>query len=430
MKTYTFRPSDLLFFRDGRPIDAVGGYGARWPDAPLIFDALHAALHRAFPEQQGWEHHHHTGHSSSRNYAADRNQRFGGLTTAGIFPVLKNQWLFPAPADWRVSVDSSGALRPAKMPYGARSNLPAPLSHPLRSPVEPSKKQPRPWWSKAAWEAYLRGGTPAEADQFDNETLFSSEWHTGIGIDPATGTQDGKSIYSAQYLRLREEVRCGFFAALPTKQKDAPVEDCLPRLINGEARIVIGGQQRLCSVEQESAEPKNLLPIAQPITGKLVKWVLLTPAVFPSISASVEKKVPAHPGGWLPSWICPSTGEVKLLDGPGKNKAKRTKVEAGQPVQAKLVAACIPKPIALSGWSERLDAAKGVGEKDNTGPRATQLAVPAGAVYYFEADDEVHAQKLAEALSWHSSPSFTRRSTLLGEKGLGLGVCGGWDYYP
>jgi hypothetical protein len=121
---------------------------------------------------------------------------------------------------------------------------------------------------------------------------------------------------------------------------------------------------------------------------------------------------------------------VHLLDGPGKNKAKRTKVEEGQPIQARLVAACIPKPIALSGWSERLDAAKGVGEKDNIGPRATQLAVPAGAVYFFEADDEAHAQKLAKALSWPSSVNFTRRSTLLGEKGLGLGVCGVWEYTP
>ena len=422
MKTYTFRPSDLLFFRDGRPIDAVGGYGARWPDAPLIFDALHAALHRAFPMPQEWEHHHRTGHSSTRDYDAERNQRFGGLATAGIFPVFGNQWLFPAPADWRISENSSGALRPTQVPSGARSNLPPPLCYPLLSPVEPSKKQPHPWWTRAAWEAYLRGETPAANGQFENETLFSSEWHTGIGIDPATGTQDGERIYSAQYLRLREEVHCGFFAALPTKQQDTTVRDCLAELIDGEARIIIGGQQRLCTVESDATEPATLLPQTPPITGRLVKWVLFTPVLFPRIGE--------HPGGWLPSWICRSTGKVKLLDGPGKNKAQRTKVNEGQPIQAKLVAACVPKPIALSGWSERLDATKDAGATDNTGPRATQLAVPAGAVYYFEADDEAHAQKLAAALSWNSSPCFTRRSTLLGEKGLGLGVCGGWEYYP
>jgi len=60
-------------------------------------------------------------------------------------------------------------------------------------------------------------------------------------------------------------------------------------------------------------------------------------------------------------------------------------------------------------------------------------------VYYFEADSdsdsEPEAQRLANDLNWHGTdPSFqsirNRRSTLLGEKGYGLGVCGTWDFYP
>ena len=50
MQIYTLTPNDVLFFRDGRPMEAAGGHGARWPEPSLIFDALHAALHRAFGE--------------------------------------------------------------------------------------------------------------------------------------------------------------------------------------------------------------------------------------------------------------------------------------------------------------------------------------------------------------------------------------------
>ena len=68
-----------------------------------------------------------------------------------------------------------------------------------------------------------------------------------------------------------------------------------------------------------------------------------------------------------------------------------------------------------------------------TGPNAT-----AGAVYYFVADSVDAAVALANALNWHGDPKAAdfgktiknRRSTLLGEKGYGLGVCGSWEFYP
>jgi hypothetical protein len=60
--------------------------------------------------------------------------------------------------------------------------------------------------------------------------------------------------------------------------------------------------------------------------------------------------------------------------------------------------------------------------------------VPAGAVYYFEADSAEAAAQLAAALNWHGSDANpttmkNRRSTLMGEKGFGLGVCGTWKFF-
>jgi hypothetical protein len=61
------------------------------------------------------------------------------------------------------------------------------------------------------------------------------------------------------------------------------------------------------------------------------------------------------------------------------------------------------------------------------------LAVPAGAVYYFEADSvDEGPRRTPPALNWHGAQAagiaavVNRRSSLLGEKGFGLGVCGTW----
>jgi nucleoside-diphosphate-sugar epimerase len=68
------------------------------------------------------------------------------------------------------------------------------------------------------------------------------------------------------------------------------------------------------------------------------------------------------------------------------------------------------------------------------GAKSTHLAVPAGAVYYFRAASEADAKSLAAALNWHGSNTNpttirNRRSTLMGEKGFGLGVCTNWDFH-
>jgi hypothetical protein len=177
----------------------------------------------------------------------------------------------------------------------------------------------------------------------------------------------------------------------------------------------------------------DIFPVSAQIDPERLKWILLTPAIFPAISVDAEKQIKEHPGGWLPTWVDPETGEVKLLSGgPGKEKARRLNIKPGEPIRAKLVAARIPRPITITGWSERLDATKPYGANNNKGARQTLLAVPAGAVYYFEGPD---AAKLADLLSWHGSDRETpgtivnRRSTLLGEKGFGIGVCSTWDFY-
>jgi hypothetical protein len=252
---------------------------------------------------------------------------------------------------------------------------------------------------------------------------------------------------------LREQFRLGLFAEAMDKVNGNPANkrDLIVALLNGEPQsIVVGGERRLCTAH--ASDIAGALPLPRGFqdsfntkgegSGKrwLVKWVLLTPALWPEIPAEKRNgsRQNAHLGGWLPNWVSDrdqmfereavKAGAVLLLDGPGKEKAARKKLRPGGRIPAQLVAAIVPKPLVVTGWALPNEVDRAEGEA-----KSTQLAVPAGAVYYFEAQSAEAARALAMALNWHGKSGGTqimnRRSTLLGEKGYGLGVCGSWEFY-
>jgi len=251
-------------------------------------------------------------------------------------------------------------------------------------------------------------------------------------------------------MRLKPQVSLGFYASLPVKQNGDKnnVSDCIEKLFVQSQNLIVGGQQRVCSVCKDPGAIGSRLPKGGEISGNRVKWALLSPAIFPAIhsadGSNSQKDITPHSGGWLPTWVAENEqvldgekvepGDVLSRDGPGVAKARRLGVNPGKRIRAKLVAACVPKPIVITGWTEALHLAADHEDRRKSGPRETKLAVPAGSVYYFEAENEEEAKKLAKALNWHgSNPESTtiqnRRSTLMGEKGFGLGVCGTWNFF-
>lgn len=472
------QPTDVLFFRDGRPMGgSLAGHTAAWPLPDVINHAFHAALHRA-----GFQGVHQHRRGRSGQYSDDpnhRNRKFGSLLTAGPFPVRvrddqgkqlsQPRWFFPRPKDAQQTGTVAITLRPVRSltrdhddPWLA-SSLPDPLEYAVVNTQPPSKESGgEPWLSTAAYEAYLRDqSNPSDpSDLLSDSTIADTEYAIGIAINPGTGTTgrgeaEGK-IYAAHYLRLREGWRMGLFAEALDKLDDSPgsKRDLIRALFNDHPRcIVVGGQQRLCTAERTDAPTPLPLPrglhdgFTQLPNGKYaVKWVLLTPAIWPLIPEDSVRKIEAHPGGWLPNWICPRTGAVLLKAGDtgrhhDENRlAWRKRVRSMPNILARLVAAIVPKPIVVTGWALPNDA-----DRPEGGAKSTHLAVPAGAVYYFEADSAEAAAQLAAALNWHgpladpsdpsdlSDPSDStsirnRRSTLLGEKGYGLGVCGTWQF--
>lgn len=453
MNTLLLEPTDVLFFRDGRPMSgASSGHGAAWPLPTVTDAALHAALHRS--DLPG-----HSHRQSNRNSKGDkesseeRSRRFGSVTHAGPFPVSpEGAWYFPRPLDL-LDTTTEPALTPLwedVLSPPARNSLPGFL-RPLGNRLPPNKSNPaRAWLREDTYQHYLNGQSIKTEEDHQaalNDSDFSATQFTyGIGIDPETQTQDGERFYSAQYLRLKEGWKLGLVAHAQEKQqgRSESREDCIEALFPKKSSerppsIIVGGQQRICTaLRMPTGEDAANLPLPrgqlegfQPLPdGRYaVKWVLLTPAIFPVLQADKRASAQAHPGGWLPSWIDPENGEAQLLDGPGRRKAKRLGLEEGKRIEAQLVAACTGRPLVVTGWA--LPHAEA--GRDEGGAKPTLLAVPAGSVYYFAAADEAAAAKLAAALNWHQAKDFSRianrRSTLLGEKGFGLGCCASWQPY-
>lgn len=465
------QPTDVVFFRDGRPMaGSLAGHTAAWPSPNVTNYALHAALHRA---DLANIHQHRRGRSGS--YSQDethRDRKFGSLVTAGPFPVRPDDklggssadtWFFPRPADSKPSQDNSieVTLLPAK-PDGkderwTGSSLPDPLKYAVGNKQGPNKDAGgEPWISELAFSAYLRGSEFKPKSGVGSHFLCDSEiadreHQMGIGIDPETQAQNGESFYSAHYLRQRDEFRLGLLAKIEDQDFKEHDGDLIEAVFNGHpTQILVGGQQRVCTARCN----RNSGPLPLPkglsdgfntsgIEAKnrwMVKWVLLTPAIWPEIPGGPSKRgTPRkyHPGGWLPNWICHQTGSLLLEVVSGEERRSRRRLNydgkgyASNPnIQARLVAAIVPKPQVVTGWALPNKSA----DHPAGGAKSTHLAVPAGAVYYFEAGTADDARKLAAALNWHGSNSQfptigNRRSTLFGEKGFGLGVCGTWSFF-
>lgn len=458
------QPTDVLFFRDGRPMEgSLAGHAAAWPLPDVVNHAFHAALHRAGLSSV---HLHRSGRSGK--YAGHRERKFGSLQTAGPFPVRvagssdakpsgELQWFFPRPKDAQQTGTVAITLRPAEGGWQQTSSLPKPLAYAVANTRPPGKDTGgEPWLSADAYQAYLRDPFPSSgawdpSGLLHDSALADTEYVVGIAIDPETQTtghgQAAGKIYAAQYLRLREGYRLGVLAEAMDKLDGSSTEkqDLILRLLNEHpCTILVGGQQRACTAQRSPAPiplplPRGLLQPTEfhrlPNGCYAVKWILLTPALWPRIPAHSNKRIQEHPGGWLPNWICPEYGRVLLKAGdterqPGECRDKwRERVRELQPISARLVAAIVPKPIPVTGWALPNEV-----DRPDGGAKSTHLAVPAGAVYYFEAGSPEAAGQLAEALNWHGADSTyatirNRRSTLLGEKGYGLGVCGTWQFY-
>lgn len=385
---------DLLYFRDGRSVN--DGSGAAWPSPSTAYSALLSAFHRTWTIPQEWEMIPDWGKRGS-----SLNGRFGGLKTFGPLPSRDGKIYVPTPADLR----SHSIAAPIRNVPG-KANFPAAVRYGIGSPEGASKETPNRWISMDDFERYRTGDFRVET--LPDQAFFNSEARTGIALDEKGCAKDGM-IYFSSYLRLYDDVRMCLFAECDSIC-DSTRTDVIDRFFqkNPRRELLFGGQRGVVYTYQEtfdSAKKANLLP---PCKGKghLVKWILLSPAIYSN--------------GWLPKFIDPASGKVLLRkcprlnrrDFPSREAMQKQRLKNSEEIRAYLVAAALPKTQHYSGWNMQKQR-----------PESTKLVVPPGSVYYFEAETEHDAALLSEVLSGN------RYSDFYGPHGFGVGVCAPFEYY-
>ncbi len=422
MKLIHLELADTGLFRDAIPMAAgVGsGYGSRWPLPSTLHEALRTALlessgagfssksvngrdlslrsHRelsrgitASPSKQ----------KAARGLTRVASRAFQSLRVIGPFPWLTDKGvLFPMPLD--AQFDESGAFHRLRLLHVSKEQVGGdPLPCLPMSMVPPNKQSPTGWWTRDQFNRYLNP-TKTTGDNMlplKESSLWKEEHHIGVQINPDSFAAKSGQLYSSTHLRPQSKMRLAALVGFGNRT-DAPTSPSLSeRIQRDEAqlgkldRLLLGGEQRMAYVDWPPFNTCDLEPKlyhAQDDGPCLLKWALLTPAIF------------MH--GWLPGW-CRDTagrrpdGEVCLPDLGGR---------------ARIVAMAFGRLVTVSGWG--VMARPGSDDLVEC-PKPTRLAVPAGAVYYFLCENKAVANHLGAKLHWSA------RSDFFGEKGFGYGVC-------
>ncbi len=383
--SYKFVPRDLLFFRDGRPIDVdksndemfIVGHGAYWPRPDHLYNGvMHALLNdRGAKGKTFWD----DAILDEADCRGGGIGKFGSLKIEGPFPMKGETLYLPRPLDWDsrlVKVDNTDL--PSFLKQGFIDN-------------EEGKKDYPAWISLENYKDYLkrfdlaRDSKKESASVLNKEKLFCTESRVGTTLNAHTGASERKhdrkasGQYQAEYLRLEKDV--SLWGSVECRDDEISK--------NGVGGIpqsfILGGQGGVVEAEQNALNLNDVFPAPAPqvsLDGTYyVRWTLLMPAYFSQT-------------GWLPGW-CKDTS--------AQNRDEGEVCFAGCE-KVKLIAACIGKPIVFSGWDSEY------------GVKPTKLAVPAGSSYVFACPDEARANALVKTLHLQRKSDF-------GSQGFGLGVC-------
>lgn len=427
MNTVLIEPTDVLFFRDAVPMSAGQGkgVGCRLPFPSTLHEAFRSSLLRMTGQTTGekkvegrprvadrsgdW----HTAGHDGKTFIVTK--AFRSLRTVGPLPWLQGKGLLlPVPLD--VALASDGKLarlllwsresQSAKQPPSNPAEL-EPLCLPVATTPPDKKGHLHGWWTVQQMRDYLRGVERRSIGDFNPTPvadLWSDEHRIGVQIDPGSFASAEGQLYAGSYLRAGSKTRFVAWSEIadPSKARNGEAEarererKQLDRLdwllLGGEFRLArlwhkTEDGQRIPDPLEELRKPPALPPSEGPC---LLKWVLVTPAIF------------AH--GSLPGWCWNNSdgrpaGEVRL------GASKRKPGQEPLPGRARLVSWCLGKPRTVSGFDVVEGRAK-----------PTMLAVPEGGVYYFLCENRDTAATLAKKLHWQP------RSDFYGEKGCGYGL--------
>ncbi|HMN95887.1 MAG TPA: type III-B CRISPR module-associated Cmr3 family protein [Phycisphaerales bacterium] len=423
-------PRDPVIVRDGRPFGAEAGSKARsldWLTPSLLAGSVRSAVGKA---------------AGGKWVQLHRPLLRAGV--AGGFPIFRDALYLPAPRDVVIEParDAASArrvhtLRPAPLDSTRAGALfPTGLSELASLPpaaAEPFEPEPAPAW----WNADLmaRALVDATGSMFAAEERLTTgvldtprrDERVHLEVSDATSTAEEGMLFTTSGLEI-EQWQLGKHAPrLTVRWRPAP-DDTLA-LDGLDPVLAIGGERRLMRLvaeapaddardgsavrnrSQESGATLWRCPgaVAKALVGAArVKLVLATMGLFSE--------------GWRPGWLQEIDGGG--ASGPCWQGSPRGRDGASLPVTLRLVSACVPRWVPISGWSLRDDAGAW-----SPGPRKARRAVPAGAVYFFDvvAGDPATLAADNGRGGWLESVADHERDRL---DGFGLALWGVWDRHP
>jgi len=381
---YLLNPASPLVFGTGKPLDSgLGGDCLDFPYPPTLAGALRAA------------------HASKTGNADPFSETVKAppLAWATLARVGQSrvELAFPMPAD---AVYFGGVPRRVVLPdgaiaVGAHNPLVTDLELPntehdpnspylgLRLPTlspgagdtsdlsKPDNDAPR-WWSTSTMDAWLSGNemSPSQARGLMGPQTAR---RTHVVIDPQTGGADPGGLFRSSALDFSASFSSEGDDASEYAGEYAIAARFASDSLSGLSRRV-GGEGRFAKIEQSNFDA--LLPKAPDLVGAghLIRFVLLTPALFPC-------------GGWSPTGIANVPFEVNN-------------------VLCSVVGVALSRAQMFSGWQ--------TGGRPGTPYRI----VPAGTVYWLQVECgnplELHLQSLC-------APEQARDGWGVGAVGINVG---------
>lgn len=375
MQTIRLRGVDPLLFRDGRPFAAELG-AQRADSLPVPYPGVIAgAVRTAVGLAAGWK------------WETDGPTKALALDVHGpVVCIGDGKPVVAAPADaviYRKDNEKKNplqcmCLRPSEVPQGSGCNMPDGLR-----PVEvTNEEKPERGYSMWLWsdlEKWLAEPTGAGFDplpeDFCNIGLPAVDERTHVKIGENGIAEDGMLFTTASVVPLERR----------RDKDDKKIERDWSYVVRVASDtdirgpLFLGGERRIAIAEAGTHADWPVCPddLKQKLaSSRRIRMVLVTPAIFS--------------GGWRPGWAGGAP--------PGVSGLKLT-----------LVSACVPRREAVSGW----DYAK-------RGPKAVRWLVPAGSVFFFEAEGDTSALASSAWLAPVSDNDQDRRD------GYGLAVWGMW----
>ena len=375
---WRFEALDTWFFKESRPLEAIGGaqLGSSFPPpVRTLIGAVRTALGDAYGVQ--WQDYaRHEAHPLRALMGSPAE--LGPLRFEGPYLMHQGQRLYPAPLSLMVrEADESQQpeytqLRPGERPQSCDLGW-VRLPQKVNAQLAGAKPAEGMFLTAAGLQAALQGHKLRPADIRQAKDLFSNESRLGIAREHHTKRPQDGMLYQTRHVRPRADTALG----LHLRGLDGQQFAQLPR--QGMARL--GAEGRLAAWSREKAQP---LP-AVAIKGQRLLLCLLTHAAF-------ER-------GWLPDGFTAVTTELN-----GKPWTHWQGELAGKPVR--LISAVTGKPVREGGWNL-------VEQK----PRELRGLVPAGSCYFLELDSAQDAQHVARAMhgaQWGQETAWGRGQVVVG----------------